>query len=758
LQSSVGSRAFRNAKLQKQQRKQAEVLLLTAATAYRQGRQAEVQALCRQILNDLPEHFDALRLLGVSELDCSHYEEAERLLARAVSVEPRSAETLSNLGLALFNQKRYDEARKYLERAVALQPNSATALTNLGNALMRSGDAEQAVGMHARAIRSKPDYADAYCNRGMALLVLDRLPEAVQNFDRALSLQPRHLQAAVGKGMVSLNLRHFDAAHRAFDAALTVKPDMPEVLAHRGRLHLQLGQFSEAEADSDAALVIDPTLEAGWRTKAHIGLHKANVAQAILACNKVLELNPRSEIAITLLGACHSQQGDIATALELFDRALAIKPDYDDAIMKKIFALDFMPDVDFAVHQAARRIWWDEIGIKVPRVQLPQRNADPDRRLVIGYVSSDFRGHSAALAFLPVLRHHDHGAFEVVCYSCSPISDVVTQACRGLADVWVGDAWQLSDEELAARIQSDRVDILVDLSGHTAGNRLTIFARKPAPIQVTAWGSATGTGLPTMDYFFADQVTVPEAVRHLFAEKIYDLPCVITTEALPDTGPTPLPMSRNGYVTFGVFNRIDKISDGALLVWSKLMRQLTGSRIVIKNGALDDPFLRDGLIARLVAHGISEDRIRCLGSSLRHEHVAEFANIDISLDPFPQNGGVSTFESLQKGVPVVTKLGKSASSRIGAAIAKAFGLDDWVAEDDDGYLAIALKHASQVSHLEALRASLPAMVNASAAGNSEIYTRRVEDGYRQFWRHYCAANSAAGQGADDAAAMVPPAS
>ncbi|MGA7807803.1 tetratricopeptide repeat protein [Bradyrhizobium sp.] len=742
MQSTIGSRAFQNARLQKKSRKQAEALLLTAVAAYRQGRHSEVQTLCRQILKDLPEHFDALRLLGVSELDCCHYEQAERFLALAVCVEPRSAETLSNLGLALFHQKRYGEARGVLERAVALDPNSPTALTNLGNALMRSAQPEEAVAAHDRAIRAKPDYGDAYCNRGMALLVLDRLQEAVQNFDRALSLQPRHLQAAVGKGMVSLNLRHFEAAHRAFDAALAIKPDMAEVLAHRGRLHLQLGQFSLAHADYDAALKLDPALETAWRGKAQLSLLTGNVAQSILACNKVLEQNPRSEIAITLLGACHFQQGDTATAIDLFDQALAIKPDYDDAIMKKIFGLDFMPDADFAVQQAVRREWWDRIGIKVPRVQLRHSSRDPDKRIVVGYVSSDFRGHSAALAFLPVLRHHDRSAFEVVCYSCSPIRDTMTDQARSVADIWVSDAWQLSDEELADRIQSDRVDILVDLSGHSAGNRLTIFARKPAPIQVSAWGNPTGTGLPTIDYVLADSVFIPESARHLFVERIYDLPCFLMMERPSGLQPSALPMLRNKHVTFGVFNRIDKISDGALALWSKLLQAIAGSRIVIKHGALDDPFLRDGLIGRFVTHGVAQESVTCIGATPRPDHLAAFANIDISLDPFPQNGGVSSWESLYAGVPVVTKLGNAPSARSAAAILNGIGLDDWVADDDDGYLAIAQKYASMPSHLEKLRAELPARIASSPAGNIEIYTRRVEAGYRQFWRDYCLSNPA----------------
>jgi predicted O-linked N-acetylglucosamine transferase (SPINDLY family) len=316
----------------------------------------------------------------------------------------------------------------------------------------------------------------------------------------------------------------------------------------------------------------------------------------------------------------------------------------------------------------------------------------------------------------------------------------MTEQCRSAADIWI-DAWQMSDDELSARIAADQVDILVDLSGHSAGNRLTVFARKPSPIQVTAWGSGTGTGVPTIDYFFADPVTVPEDARHLFVEEVYDLPALITTDALQGVQPTPLPMLRTGYVTFGVFNRINKISDPALAVWSRLMQALPDSRIVIKNVALDDPLLRNGLIARFVAHGVPEERISCLGSSSRDQHIAEFANIDISLDPFPQNGGVSTWESLHAGVPVVAKLGKSASSRAAAGIVSAAGLGDWVAEDDDGYIALARRHAADPAALAKLRAELPGRVASSAAGNGELYARKVEEGYRSFWRRYCETSS-----------------
>jgi len=737
LQSSVGSRAFQNARLQKQARKQAEVLLPAAIKAYREGRHLEAQALCRQILKDLPNHFDALHLLGASENDCGRYAEAAVVLARAVEIDPRSAEAQSNLGLSLFRLGRHEEALARHERALALKPNFPTALTNLGNALMNLFRFEESVAAHDRAIALKPDYGDAHSNRGMALLLSSRNKEADESFDRALALLPRHVPALLGKGLVSMNLRNFDQALAALNAALAIKPDAAGVIAQRGRLYQQLGQFEKAEVEFDAALTLEPLLDPALCGKATITLLNGNTAVAIAASNKVLARNPNSEIGWGLLGACFAMQGDIATAIEHYDRALAIKPDYEDAITKKIFALDFLPGTDFAQLQAVRKYWWEAIGSRLPRQSLGERKLDPERRIVVGYVSSDFRDHSAALGFMPILRHHDHARFEVIAYSCSPLNDGTTECFRPMVDRWV-DAWQLADETLADRIQADKVDILVDLSGHSAGHRLSVFARKPAPIQVTAVGNVTGTGLPTIDYLLADAVTIPPAVRHLFAEKVYDLPSLITIERPPVIKPSPLPMLRNGHVTFGMFNRTDKISEPALQLWSKLMAALPGSMMVVKNPSMSDSLLRDGLIARFVAHGIPADRVRCLGKTTRLEHLAMFADIDIALDPFPQNGGISTWEPLQIGVPVVTKLGNSPAARAGGAIVKAVGLDDWVADNEDGYLAIALKFASRPAELAALRASLPAQVASSAAGNCAIYTRHVEEGYRKFWRDYCA--------------------
>lgn len=740
LPSTVGSRAFQNARQQKKLKKQTETSLLTAYAAYRAGKHVDAQALCRQVLEDLPTFFDALQLLGVSLVECGRFAEGVPFLEGAVESEPRSADAHSNLGFTLFNLERYDQARVHLEKALTLRPNFPTAQRNLANTLLRLKLAEPAVAAFNRAIALKPDDVDAWCNRGVAELMLKHWDAAAASSERALALQPGHFEALVNKGLSHLELRHYDVAEAAFNTALASRPDNAELLAHRGRLQMLMGRRTEAEADFDAAVARDPKLQVGWQGKAQICMLRGNVAQAIVACQRVLEQDDTSEVGLTLLGACLGRMGDTAGAIAHFDRAIAIQPNYDEAITKKIFYQDFFNEADFADQQTTRRYWWEAVGSKFPRRKLAARSLDPDRLIVVGYVSADFRMHSAGFAFLPVLRCHDKTKIQINCYSSSEVRDQFTVIFESLADVWVAAA-SLSDDELADRIQADGVDILVDLSGYTTGHRMTVFARKPAPIQVTAWGSGTGTGVATMDYFLADPVTIPHDVRHLFAETVYDLPSVITIDPIKDAAPSALPMLRNGHVTFGVFNRIDKISDEALVVWSKLLREIEGAKIVIKHVALDEAFLRDALVERFVARGIAQDRIVCIGSSARTDHLAAFAQIDISLDPFPQNGGISTWESLYMGVPVIAKLGHGASSRAAGAIVKAIGLDDWVADDDDGYVAIARKFAAEPAVLEKLRAELPAMIANSAAGNVETYTRCVETGYRQFWRDYCASRS-----------------
>jgi len=348
---------------------------------------------------------------------------------------------------------------------------------------------------------------------------------------------------------------------------------------------------------------------------------------------------------------------------------------------------------------------------------------------VVGYVSADFRHHSAASCFGPVLRRHDHSRFQINLYSGVRVEDDWTQEFRSLADVW-RNAAELSDEALARQIQTDGVDILIDLSAHSEGNRLLAFARKPAPVQITAWGHGGGTGLPMIDYQLTDPVFIPPEVRHPFAETCFDLPCCLTFEA-PECADAvrPLPAIAAGFVTFGSLNRFSKVSPEVFERWMRILEAMPDSRLLLK-----DPMLA----------AIDPARLELRGSTSRQQHLATCHGIDLALDTFPQNGGIATWEALWMGVPVVALLGGSPAGRLSGAILGAVGLGEWAAEDPDAYLELAVRKASDLDALACLRAELRSRILASPAGNPEHYTHAVEEAYRTLWKRWLSGETAGG--------------
>jgi predicted O-linked N-acetylglucosamine transferase (SPINDLY family) len=704
------SRAFHKARLIKQKQKVSR-LFAQAVALHQRGSIAEARVLYGQILERVPAHFEALHHLGLVECQSGRFEEADRLLEQALRLEPRSAAVYSDRGIVLHQMKRFEEALASFDQALAIKPDMPQALSNRGNTLIEIERYEEAVASYDAAIANNPNFADAFSNRGHALT----------------------------------ELRRYDEAAASCDQAIAIKPDYADAFSDRGFALLELKRFDEALASFDRALAINPRSAAAWLGRGNVVLSTNAVAEALAAYNKALALRPDYFKALHQTAVCHRIQGDIEAAVSHYDKALAIAPDFAETISNRIFALDFAENADFAAHQAARTQWWTQVGSKIAaRSNFSHLNSrDAARRLVIGYGSSDFNRHSAATAFKPVLSHHDKSQFQVVCYSCSLVEDEETAEFRQLADVW-RNAAQWSDERLAERINADKVDIVVDLSGHSAGNRLGVFARKPAPVQVTAWGHASGTGLPTVDYLFSDPVAIPNAVRHLFAETIYDLPCMMTMEPPPYARrPADPPVCSRGFITFGSFNRFEKISDEAVTTWAGILQAISGARLLLKDRRLDDLSLRASLAEKFGRNGIATDRIEFMGSTSREAHLGAHDEVDICLDPFPQNGGISTWEALHMGVPVVAALGNSHPSRLSGAILSSLGMNEWVGNNIDYYRAIALKYAATPELLKKLRHELPQQILNSAASNSAAYTKAVEAAYRSMWESYVGTTAAA---------------
>jgi predicted O-linked N-acetylglucosamine transferase (SPINDLY family) len=746
--NALGERAFQNARLKKNRNVAATELCERAFALQRSGLLSEAQAVYRQLLTLAPHHFDALHQLGRLQHGAGSYCEAEALLARAVKAAPRSAEAHMHHGMALGALGRFEEARARYLRALTLNPYDVFALNNLGIACRNLKLPEKAIESYDRAIAIRSDIAEIHYNRGLALLDLTRYEESIASFDRAIAINPRHQAALSDRGNAFFFQINYQEALASFERALAINPDYAEALSNRAAVRLKLGKPADALADADRAIERAPALVRAWESRAEALLQLNRVSEAIASCERAIaeSAGSPSPAAIVILGMCLAQLGQTGDALASFDMALRLKPDFEFAISNRIFLLDFVDEADFEVHRDARGVWWEQVGSHVAALP-PYRhsnNRDPERRLVLGFVSADFFNHSAALAFGPAMRRHDRGLFEIVCYSSTLRPDGMTEEFRRTADRW-HDVSQWSDTRLAAQIRADAVDILIDLSGHTKGNRLRLLAQKPAPVQVHGWGHVIPPGLPTIDYVLADPVMIPPEVRHLYGETIYDLPCVLTTEPLPagvSHGETPA--LANGFVTFGVFNRINKISDAAAALWARILAQVPQSRLLIKHHALDDPAIRGSLLARFARHGAPVERIDFLGSSARVDHLSALNRVDISLDPFPANGGASTWESLQMGVPVIAKLGNAPSSRAAAAILTAIGMREWIAQTEQQYLDIAVARAAQIEALAQTRRALPGRIAASPAGNPALYAEAVDQAYRAMWRTYCAREAAAG--------------
>ena len=741
--SDAGARAFQRARLQKQQKKAIDELLAAARKAQQSRRLTEVQFICGQILTFAPDNAEALRLLGTSQLETGQLNDAEVTLGRAIAAGSRSPELLCNRGAALFRLGRFADARELFQAALASNPKHLVALTNLAVALRRLDRHDEALKIYERALAIAPDNADIWYNRGVTLSARGRISEAAACHEQALRLDSRHVDAMIAQAVMLIFLSRLSAARELLDKALALRPSSHEALHHRASLMLELGDTQAAFRDAEAAVALAPAeqQQLPLMVRAEVAFAMKDSGLAASIAERVLRNWPASARAVVILAQCRAAAGEIAEAIALYDRAIALVPEEDTAISGKIFALDFLDGADVADHQAARRLWWERIGSTFPRRRLEGIDTDPERRLRVGYVSGDLRNHSAGFSIRPVLRCHDQAQVEIFAYSSTSKTDSFTDEFRALVGNW-RDVAQLSSDELADRIMADRIDILVDCSGHTHGHRLPVFARKPAPVQVTAWGNATGTGMPVMDYLFGDQIAIPNEVRPLFAEQLADLPCLITIEPV-GLSVSALPMLRKGHVTFGVFNRIDKLSDQAVALWCRILAAIPDARLIVKHIALDDPSVRQKLMVRFAQHGISAERIACLGISDRIAHLRAFDEVDISLDPFPQNGGISTWESLHMGVPAVAKLGDLTSSRVAASILTSVGLTDFVATDDDHYVEVATRFASQPEVLSGLRAGLPARIANSTAGDSVHYTRAVEAHYRRFWRDYCASAGAA---------------
>ncbi len=546
------------------------------------------------------------------------------------------------------------------------------------------------------------DPADEWVRHGVDAQMSNNLPLAQKRYNDALRLDPRHVIAANNLAIV------FAQSNLLGEALLTI----------------------------ERTGLVDPKHSVVAVNHALMALAAERVDDALAAARRAFELAPDIVEPMLALAMVLTTAGMAAESMPLYNRILDKDPKHALAGVNSCFVQTLTPAGPADLLKQRQR-WYAANKVAGP-VFVDTYDRTPDRPLRVGYVGGDFKSHSASFIFGRVLLHHT-AAVEPYLYSSLPVdpaADLNTKKFQDAAGPRWRDITTLSDDDAAKLIRKDRIDILVDLAGHTNGGRLAVFCRKPAPIQATGWGFAHGTGIPEIDYFLADPVAVPEAERGDFAEKVVDLPCLVTMEEPTHyqlKGTSLPPLRKNGYVTFGAYARYEKMSDECLMAFAAILRGVPDSRLEFKDGGYRRPYS----IRRVMSFMPDIDPARLLFSinTSHSDHMLAYQQADLCLDPWPHVGGVVALEQLYMGVPVLTHYGTQPAGRNTASVLTAMGRPEWVARSRDEYVDKAIEWSERTKELAAARRTLRDELLGSPVVKG--YEVAVENAYRAMWRTYC---------------------
>jgi protein O-GlcNAc transferase len=751
-------------------------LLGAGLTHHKAGRLPEAEACYRQVLAVDPDHADANNLLGAIAIQVGRADLAVELIGRAIQRNGHNPGYFSNLGTALRRLGRFDEAVAAYRRVVGITPNEAEAHYNLATALFDRGDLDESIAACRHATHINPDFVDAYYNLGIALSVQGKLDESIAAYRQAIRIKPNFAEAHYKLSTTLRGHGKIDEAIAASQQAIRIKPDYAEAHCALGIALYGQGRLEESIAAYHQAIRIKPDLAEAHQNLGVALLDQRKLDQAIAACRQAIRLNPdlaeafhnlgfalyrqgkldeaiaASSNAIRIngdfadahhnLGNALLAQGKVDAAADAYRRVIALRPNQADAGSCLLLCMNYDSRLSKAQLVEAHRAWDQRYGMAtLPAAHTNDRNVR--RRLKVGYVSPDFRHHSVAFFLEPLLRSHDRQEIEVFCYAEVMTPDATTERLKGLADGWL-ETVGMPDASLAERFRLDGIDILVDLAGHTAHNRLTVFARKPAPIQVTWLGYPNTTGLKAIDYRLVDAVTDPEEEADAGAsETLIRLADGFLCYGAPHDAPEPAapPCLATGTVTFGSFNNPSKLSAATLDTWAMLLARLPDARLLLKGRSFADPATCELFRNRLGSRGIAAERTELVPMLAdTAAHLGLYDRIDIALDPFPYNGTTTTCEALWMGVPVITLRGDRHAGRVGASLLTQLGLTELIADSVEEYVEIAVALAADQARLGELHRSLRPRLATSSLGDAEAFARKIESAYRAMWQRWCASS------------------
>jgi predicted O-linked N-acetylglucosamine transferase (SPINDLY family) len=602
-----------------------------------------------------------------------------------------------------------------------------------------AGRLAEAAALYQAILADRPEEPDALHLLGLVAHQVGQHATAQRLIAAAVERQPRHAAAFNNLGLVERALFRLDAAGDALRHALALDPNYADAHSNLASVLGEQQARDRAVSHARCALVLEPVQVDAWINLGNNAQSGGHYGAARRAFERGLRVAPGDARLLHNLGNVERALGRTREAVALYGAALAHRPDMAEAHSNLLLALNYDADTSCEELFAAYRAWEARFARPLYASITPHANMrDPERRLRVGYLSADFRTHPVAFNTEAVIAGHDRDRFEVYCYGEVRWVDEVTRRYEAFSDHW-RNVFGLDDPTLAETIRTDRIDILVCIAGHTAGNRVRVCALKPAPVQC-AFGDLTTSGLDTMDYWLTDGVMSPPGTHERFTESLVRLP-VFEWHASPGDAPPPgdLPCESSGVVTFGSCNDPEKIGDRVIALWARVLQAVPGSRLALKYlDRFANPEIRARYLDRFAHCGIDAGRLVLLGRTPdRAGHLAAVGGLDVALDPFPYNGCTASFEALWMGVPVVTLKGERSLGRVGASQLHAIGLDELVAGDADAYVSLAAGLARDVARRRDLRARLRTRVQGSLLCDAAAQTRALERAYREMWRRWC---------------------
>jgi len=688
----------------------------------------------RQILKQTPNHPDTLHLLGLVEHQRGNYVSALEFIQQAIKASPNEAAYYNSCGESLLALGEITDATEQYQKSLLLNPDYDLAHNNLGNVFARSQRYEEAMQHYQKALLNNPQCYEACLNLGALYKITNRPDEAAIYYLQASKIQPNAYEPYYNLGNIFKDQHKLEDAIAYYQKTLKLNPDFYQVYNNLGNLYGNQGNSIEAIAQYKKALAICPDYaDAHYNMAITLGAI-VRLGEAKYHYQQAVAINPNLYHAYNNLGNVLRDLGQLDEAISSFRKALEIKPDYETAFSNLIYTQQFLPDITLQKIKDAHQAWDHVFGRPLKSYwghYSGEKN--PNKKLTLGFVSGDFRIHPVGYFTVDVLDYLSKEC-GIICYATHRphLNDEMTVRFQNLATQWK-NVQNWTDAKLEEEIRNDQIDILFDLTGHNAANRLTVFARKPAPVQISWAGYMATTGLQAMDYIMGDPYEIPETAEPYYQEKVIRMPHSYITYQPPATAPdvSALPALQNGYLTFGSFNILAKLSPEVIQVWSEVLKQVPDARLILKTRGLEYPNIQKQVLTQF---GTSAQRITCLGHSSQAELLPLYNQIDIQLDPFPFSGNTTTLESLWMGVPVITMPGETFASRHSFSSLSNVGLTEFIADNRDEYIQRAVYWSQNLDQLNDIRMGLRQRMLESPLCDAKGFSVHLLHELRKVWQ------------------------